>query len=80
MSQGRGDRLMGQLPADNLGEGYQVLPNIDKERYTPIQGMEGPFMTVSGKALYYDPQEGSIHIDNQNIKDISLKSLRQNLS
>jgi len=44
-----------------IDEGYQVLPNIDKERYTPIQGMEGPFMTVSGKALYYDPQEGSYY-------------------
>ncbi len=29
---------------------------------------------------FYDPQEGSIHIDNQNIKDISLSSLRKNLS
>ncbi len=29
---------------------------------------------------FYDPQEGSIEIDNQNIKDISLSSLRENLS
>ena len=29
---------------------------------------------------FYDPQEGEILIDNQNIKKISLKSLRQNLS
>jgi len=29
---------------------------------------------------FYDPQEGDILIDNQNIKKISLKSLRQNLS
>jgi len=29
---------------------------------------------------FYDPQEGSIEIDGQNIKDISLKSLRKNLS
>ena len=29
---------------------------------------------------FYDPQEGSIEIDNQNIKNISLKSLRKNLS
>ena len=29
---------------------------------------------------FYDPQEGFIEIDNQNIKDISLKSLRKNLS
>ena len=29
---------------------------------------------------FYDPQEGSIKIDNQNTKEISLKSLRKNLS
>ncbi len=29
---------------------------------------------------FYDPQGGSITIDNQNIKEVSLKSLRKNLS
>ena len=29
---------------------------------------------------FYDPQEGSIKIDNQDIKNITLKSLRKNLS
>ncbi len=29
---------------------------------------------------FYDPQEGSIEIDNQNIKRVSLESLRKNLS
>ena len=29
---------------------------------------------------FYDPQEGIIQIDNQNIKDVSLSSLRDNLS
>ena len=29
---------------------------------------------------FYDPQEGSIEIDGQNIRDISLESLRKNLS
>ena len=29
---------------------------------------------------FYDPQEGFIEIDNQNIKEVSLKSLRENLS
>ena len=29
---------------------------------------------------FYDPQDGSITIDNQNIKEVSLKSLRKNLS
>ena len=29
---------------------------------------------------FYDPQEGKIEVDNQNIKNVSLKSLRKNLS
>ena len=29
---------------------------------------------------FYDPQEGVVEIDNQNIKNVSLKSLRKNLS
>ena len=29
---------------------------------------------------FYDPQEGKIEVDNQNIKNVSLKSLRRNLS
>ncbi len=29
---------------------------------------------------FYDPQQGSINIDGQNIKEVSLKSLRKNLS
>jgi len=45
----------------NTQEGYQILPPMDKERYTEIQGMEGPFMTRSGKVVYYDPQEGSYY-------------------
>ena len=29
---------------------------------------------------FYDPQEGWIEIDGQNIKEVSLKSIRRNLS
>ena len=39
-------------------EGYVVLPAIDRERYTEMRGLEGPFMTRSGKVLYYDPKAG----------------------
>ena len=39
-------------------EGYMVMPAIDRERYTPMRGMEGPFPTFSGKVLYYDPKAG----------------------
>jgi len=39
-------------------EGYMVLPGIDRERYTEMRGLEGPFMTKSGKVVYYDPKAG----------------------
>jgi len=39
-------------------EGHTVLPEIDRERYTEIPGLEGPFRTRSGKVVYYDPKEG----------------------
>ena len=38
-------------------EGYMVLPGIDRERYTEMRGLEGPFMTKSGKVVYY-PKAG----------------------
>ena len=44
-----------------LHEGYKVLPPIDKERYTDIPGMEGPFRTLSGAVVYYDPKEGAYY-------------------
>ena len=40
----------------------------------------GKSTIISLLPRFYDPQEGSIKIDNQNINDISLKSLRKNLS
>ena len=42
-------------------EGYTVLPPIDRERYTDIEGLEGPFMLRSGKVVYYDPREGKYY-------------------
>mgnify|MGYP001234294729 CR=1 FL=1 len=39
-------------------EGYMVMPAIDREKYTPMRGLEGPFPTFSGKVLYYDPKAG----------------------
>ena len=44
-----------------LSDGYKVLPGIDRERYTEIPGLEGPFRTRSGKVLYYDPREGKYY-------------------
>ena len=34
---------------DILQEGYEILPPIDKDRYQQRDGLEGPFMTRSGK-------------------------------
>ena len=42
-------------------EGYYVMPDIDKERYTPMDGLEGPFQTKAGKPIYYDPKEGAYY-------------------
>jgi hypothetical protein len=44
--------------ADAVVEGHYALPKIDRERYTDIPGLEGPFVYKSGKVLYYDPKEG----------------------
>lgn len=41
--------------------GYTVLPPIDKDRYTPMKGLEGPFIFQTGKVLYYDPKEGKYY-------------------
>ena len=42
----------------DITEAYTIMPGIDRERYTDIPGLEGPFTTRSGKVLYYDPKEG----------------------
>ena len=51
---------------DNWGidlkkEGYMILPGIDRERYTEMRGLEGPFMTRSGKVVYYDSKLGEYY-------------------
>ena len=42
-------------------EGYKELPPIDRDRYQERDGLEGPFSTLSGKVVYYDPKEGSYY-------------------
>jgi hypothetical protein len=42
-------------------EGYTVLPPIDKLKYQPRDGLEGPFRLRNSKVVYYDPQEGSYY-------------------
>jgi hypothetical protein len=52
------------MKIENIVEGYKVLPPIspiDKEKYQPRSGLEGPFRLRNGKVVYYDPQEGSYY-------------------
>ena len=44
-----------------LYEGYKILPPIDKERYTKIDGLDGPFRTLSGNVLYYDTKQDAYY-------------------
>jgi hypothetical protein len=42
-------------------EGWKELPPIDRDRYQERPGLEGPFSTLSGKVVYYDPKEGKYY-------------------
>ena len=44
-----------------VDEGHKKMPSIDRNRYDEIPGLEGPFMTLSGKVVYYDPKEGKYY-------------------
>ena len=49
------------MDGKKLSEGYKVLPPMDKEKYQARSGLEGPFSTLSGKVVYYDPREGKYY-------------------
>jgi hypothetical protein len=51
----------GMSEEKEVEEGYYVMPPIDRERYTDIPGLEGPFTLRSGKVVYYDPKEGQYY-------------------
>ena len=38
-----------------------TLPRLDKTRYQPRKGLEGPFMTTSGQVVYYDKTFGQYY-------------------
>ena len=50
-----------KIPSRMMDEGYYEMPSIDRERYTEMPGLEGPFQTRSGKVVYYDPKEGAYY-------------------
>lgn len=43
-----------------VNEGYKIMPPMDP-KYAERDGLEGPFTTLSGKVVYYDPKEGSYY-------------------
>jgi hypothetical protein len=43
---------------ESAAEGYKIVRDIDRERYSDRAGLEGPFQTKSGKVVYYDAKEG----------------------
>ena len=49
------------MDGNKIDEGYKVLPSIDKDKYQARDGLEGPFSTLSGKVVYYDPKEGKYY-------------------
>ena len=52
-------KIAGMKEAE-LDEGYKVMPPMDP-KYVERKGLEGPFSTLSGKVVYYDPKEGSYY-------------------
>jgi len=80
-------------PIDDVDEGAEMhispdiaraktlqhtLPSLDREKYEPRDGLEGPIMTKAGKVVYYDPIEGSyydpdtdIYLSYEEWKDLS---------
>ncbi|MDA8883055.1 hypothetical protein N9I00_01495 [bacterium] len=64
------------MDGEELQEGYKVLPPIDKDKYGEIDGLEGPFRTLNGHVVYYDPKEGSYY-DKDKDMYISYDEFRQ---
>jgi len=50
-----------------MNEGWYNARPIDRDRYNERPGLEGPFMTKSGKVVYYDPREGAYYDPDSDI-------------
>ena len=48
------------MDGQEITEGYKVMPPMDP-KYVARKGLEGPFTTLSGKVVYYDPKEGKYY-------------------
>lgn len=63
------------------------MPRLDRDRYTPLKGMEGPFQFKGGEILYYDPREGKyydrdadMYLSDRDADRITSRTARQKLS
>lgn len=64
------------MDGEDLQEGYKILPQIDKDKYPEINGLEGPFRTLNGAVVYYDPKEGKYY-DKDRDMYLSYEEFRQ---
>lgn len=48
------------MDGQEITEGYKVMPPMNP-KYVARDGLEGPFTTLSGKVVYYDPKEGKYY-------------------
>ncbi len=84
------DRIQGRIQFDSVSFAYdednQVLEDINVEiepgHTIALVGPTGVGKTtfVSLIPRFYDPQQGEIRVDGHNLKDVSLQSLRKNIS
>ena len=57
----KADRYKASLDYLTLKTKQSTLPRLDKTRYQPRRGLEGPFMTKSGQVVYYDKKIGQYY-------------------
>ena len=79
------DNIISMTKINKFYDDFHVLKNIDfsvkKGEIVVVCGPSGSGKTTLCSLLsrFYDVTNGSIRIDGQNIKDVTLKSLRSNI-